>query len=214
MNFQHPIEIKNSKTDLPVPVINNVHLHSIYNPEREADSFVTANEQSIEKSSNILVFGLGFGYHLASLERRLKNLFPKGFRVYCIEPNRTLVKKWNELRPNSIGGNVKVICNDDIKEFYKNIDLVKFLSEKPTILPHPASFQLNENFYKEFMSFHYPTTIAESLPFIEDPSFQDYLSVDGTHETTDEFFRRISNKSFLQGKDYLTLALAEMVSAL
>lgn len=214
MNFQYPVEIKNSKTDLPVPVINNVHLHSIYNPEREADGFVTANEQTIEKSSDILVFGLGFGYHLISLEKKLKTIYPKGFRVFCIEPNRNLVDKWRELRPGSLSQNVKVLCYDDIKSFYKNGELVRFLSDKPTILPHPASFQLNESFFKAFMSFHYPTTINESLEFIDDPMLRDYLSLDGTHETTDEFFKRIQNKSFLQGKDFLTLALAEMTSAL
>lgn len=216
MNSNHllEVEIKNSKTDLPVPVINSVHLHSIYNPEREAESFITANERLIEKSPQILIFGLGFGYHLSSLDQKLKELYPKGYTVYCIEPNGNLVEKWRSLRPSTLSENISVLNYQEIKEYYQDISLVNFLSNKPTIIPHPASFQLNESFFKSFMSFHYPTTIKESLAFIEDPTLRDYLSIDGIHETTDEFFSRINKKGFLQGRDFLTLALAEMTSSL
>lgn len=212
MNHLSNVDIKNSKTDLPVPVINSVHLHSIYNPEREAQSFVSANEKLIEKSSQILVFGLGFGYHLISLETKLKGIFPKGYEVYCIDPNKNLVEKWKELRPATLSSKIKVINYDEIQDYYKDISLVNFLSNKPTILPHPASFQLNEAFFKSFMSFHYPTTVSQSLHFIQDSELKEYLAIDGTHETTDEFFKRIENKNFLQGKDFLTLALSEMVT--
>ena len=205
------VEVKSSKTDLPVPVVNNVHLHSIYNPEREAEGFVGASEKTLSKSSKILVFGLGFGYHIAKMEQRLKALYPNGYQVFVIEPNQELYRKWKDLRPNIFSPNIKVISYSEVKDFYKDKELVEFLSEKPGILPHPASFQLNDKFFKIFMSFHYPTSIMESLYFIEDEKLISYLQNEDTSQSTSELIERVKNKGFLQGYDFLTLALDEMV---
>lgn len=206
------VEIKSSKTDLPVPVVNSVHLHSIYNPEREAEGFVNASENTLAKGSKILIFGLGFGYHIAKTEQRLKTLYPNGFSIFVIEPNKELYKKWKELRPNIFSPNTKVVCYSEVKDFYKDKELVEFLSLKPGILPHPASFQLNDSFFKTFMSFHYPTSLKESLYFIEDESFQNYFEQEEPGLNSQELFEKTKNKSFLQGYDFLTLALNEMVT--
>lgn len=205
------VEIKYSKTDLPVPVINHVHLHSIYNPEREAENFVTANDAVISKGKDLLVFGLGFGYHIAKLEEALKVRYPNTYRVFVIEPNNALVEKWKSLRPTMLTPRVKVVSYGDVKEFYKDRELVEFLSEKPSILPHPASFQLNEDFFRGFMSYHYPTSLSESLAFVQNIEMRNYLEQGDTNETTDEFFNTIKNKPFLHGRDFLTMALSEMV---
>lgn len=206
------VEIKSSKTDLPVPVIEGVHLHSIYNPVREAEGFITASEEQIKKSKNILVFGLGLGYHLARLEDRLKALYQNDYQVFVIEPNGELYQKWKELRPNILSANIKVVTKEDIKSYYQERELVEFLSERPTILPHPASFQLNETFFKTFMTYHYPTTLKESLPFIEDQNFRDYLDGLDQEQNTDELFKTIKTKPFIQGYDFLLLALNEMTN--
>ena len=67
LNFNYNLEIKFSKTGLPIPLVNGTHLHSNYNPEREAEGFVTQNDDIISKSSRVLLFGLGFGYHIHQL---------------------------------------------------------------------------------------------------------------------------------------------------
>ena len=57
---QNTIEIKESKTGLPIPVVNGVHLHSSYNPTKEAESFVEKfNIESISpnKDFEIGVYG-------------------------------------------------------------------------------------------------------------------------------------------------------------
>jgi len=205
------VEIKVSKTDLPVPVINHVHLHSIYNPEREAEGFVSANEPTITRNNNILLFGLGFGYHIAKLESKMKALYPSKYNIFVIEPNRELYEKWKSMRPNQFSSRVKVVCYSSIKGFYKDKELVEFLSDKPGILPHQASFQLNEEFFKAFMSYHYPSSLKESYDFIESERFKDYLMMSDSNITTDEFFQATKSKPFVQGYDFLSLALAEMV---
>jgi hypothetical protein len=211
-NYTNVVEIKISKTDLPVPVINHVHLHSIYNPEREAEGFISANENVFAKSSKVLVFGLGFGYHLAKLEQRLKSLYPNNYEIFVIEPNRDLYEKWKDMRPTMFSPRTRVVCYDTVKDFYKDLELVEFMSEKPAILPHQASFQLNETFYRSFMSYHYPSALNESLSFIQSEDFKEYLMMADTKMTTDEFFQQTREKTFLQGYDFLTMALSEMVT--
>lgn len=206
------VEIKNSKTDLPVPVINGVHLHSIYNPEREAEGFITASEEQLKKGNRILVFGLGMGYHLAKLESRLKSLYQNDYQVFVIEPNRDLVSKWKELRPNILSPQIKVVNKDDVKGYYQDKELVEFLATRPTILPHPASFQLNETFFKTFMTYHYPTAIKESVPFINNVEFKNYLDNEDPDQSTDELFASVKSKGFVHGHDFLVLALDEIVN--
>jgi hypothetical protein len=210
-NSINVVEIKSSKTDLPVPVINGVHLHSIYNPEREAESFVSASENNLKKNSDLLIFGLGFGYHLAKIEARMKALYGDDYRIFVIEPHNELYKKWKELKPNILSPRVKVVHYSEVKDFYKDKELVSFLSDKPSILPHPASFQLNESFYKTFMTFHYPTSLKESLFFIEDSEFAEYLQQQDLSQSTDEFTESIKSKPFIQGNDFIALALKEMI---
>lgn len=205
------VEIKSSKTDLPVPVINGVHLHSIYNPEREAEGFVSASEEHLKKNSSLLVFGLGFGYHLTKIEARMKALYNDNYQIFVIEPNTELFNKWKSLKPNIISAKVKVVSYTEVKDFYKDKELVSFLSGKPSILPHPASFQLNESFFKTFMTYHYPTSLKESLFFIENESFRNYLEEQDVNQSTEEFIQSIKNKPFIQGNDFLALALSEMV---
>ncbi|MCR9205589.1 MAG: hypothetical protein NXH75_13480, partial [Halobacteriovoraceae bacterium] len=106
----------------------------------------------------------------------------------------------------------KVVCYDTVKDFYKDLELVEFMSEKPAILPHQASFQLNETFYRSFMSYHYPSALNESLSFIQSEDFKEYLMMADTKMTTDEFFQQTREKTFLQGYDFLTMALSEMVT--
>jgi hypothetical protein len=206
------LNVKMSKTDQPVPVLGGVHLHSIYNPDREAEGFISANEKNFKEESQVLIFGLGFGYHISKLEARLKALHGDEYRIFVIEPSKELYQRWKDLRPTSFSSRVKIVQFENVKDFFKDKELVEFLSDKPHVLPHPASFQLNESFYKSFMSFHYPTTIDESQFFVESEEYSKYLSQAPEGESTEEIFQRVKGKSFLQKHDFLTLALSEMVT--
>ena len=53
MELNFSIEVKQSKTNLPVPVINGIHLHSIYNPEREAENF---GQNKLSELKKIIMF--------------------------------------------------------------------------------------------------------------------------------------------------------------
>lgn len=211
-NTFNSIIIKESKTGHPIPVINNVHLHSIYNPEREADGFVGGNESTIKTSKQILIFGLGFAYHIERLEREMTKFHQQNYEIFVIEPNTSLYKSFMEKRQKRLSERVKVFCFDNVKEFYQQKTLVEFLSNKPAILPHPASFQLNEGFFKSFMSFHYPNGLKDSLAFIEGQTFKNYIESFDSNLSTEQLFEEVKSKPFIKENDFLILALSEMVS--
>ncbi len=203
--------VKYSKSEQPIPVINGVHLHSIYNPEREASGFVTNQVENLKASKSILIFGLGFGYHITQIEEKMKAFHPMGYKIFVIEPNLEIVEKWKELNPTSFSDHVTVVSHRTIKDFYKDTALVDFMSSRPAVIPHPASFQLNMAFFKDFMSYCYPKEIDESAFFVEAETFRNYLTSENRNETTEDFFERVRGKSFLQSYDFLSLALAELV---
>jgi hypothetical protein len=78
-------QIKVAKSGHKIPVINDVHLHSSYDPIKEASAFIDkVIKQPLQ--SNYLILGLGFGYHIKELVSRLNqsNIKPN---LVIIEPN-------------------------------------------------------------------------------------------------------------------------------
>lgn len=200
------IEIKMSKSNHPVPVIDTIHLHSIYSPIREAESFIKSNEKKISGSNRILVFGLGFGYHLAALEERLKATH-KDYEVTVIEPNSSLIDFWKEYKPVSLSSRVRIVSYNEIKSYFEDALLTDFLSSKPSIVSHTASFQLNEAFFKNFMNFSYPSDTTSTSRFIENPSFRSYLESKNM-VASEEVINELEQGEKKLGKwDYLTLAI-------
>ena len=61
-------------------------LHSKYDPTQEATQFIDANYS--DESSNYILIGLGLGYHLNDLHRRIS---PQD-RIIIFEKNPTLVR--------------------------------------------------------------------------------------------------------------------------
>lgn len=203
------IQIKTSKTNLPVPVIKSIHLHSIYNPEKEALGLASSNDETLKKNKNILIFGLGFGYHVSALEKELYEYHQNKYQIYVIEPNREIIHQWKKLKPTSFSSHTIVAGHRTIKEFYQDVELVDFMSNGPAVIAHPASFQLNASFFKEFMSYHYPKDIHNSSFFIESLAFKEFLKKE--NNTTDNIFKQIRRKKELNKYDFLTLALDEII---
>ncbi|MCF8724335.1 spore maturation protein CgeB [Nitrospina gracilis] len=83
-NFSISYSIEN----LPVPVLENNSLHSTYYPERDAAASI--REFNPEPDSVIVVFGLGFGYHVRALLDRFPN------NIVVIEPRMSLFRAFLE----------------------------------------------------------------------------------------------------------------------
>ena len=87
-------EFKTSRNGLKVPVIKGIHLHSIYNPIKEAEAFAQGYEDTIKAKNKILILGLGFGYHIEEVAKLL-NQYHEKYEVIVLEPNSKLVEEFN-----------------------------------------------------------------------------------------------------------------------
>tara|TARA_R110000868_G_scaffold97619_7_gene268605 strand:- start:986 stop:1666 length:681 start_codon:yes stop_codon:yes gene_type:complete len=192
LNFDSPIEVKLSKSNTPVPVVDGIHLHSIYNPSKEAVGLIAKYEEAIAKQNKILVLGLGFGYHVWQLESILGRLH-KNFEVIVIEPDIRMYDSFKKHAPVEFSNKTRIVSANTISEFYDDINLVKFMAGKPLVVPHAASFNLREDFFKKFMSFNASNELSDVVSKVHDVNLRNYLLSLG--EPSDDFDTAISRKS-------------------
>ena len=160
------IELKQSRSGKTVPVVGGIYLHSIYNPEKEAQAFASNYENSIKSKSHILMLGLGFGYHVEEVAK-LAAKYHETFKIVVLEPNQKLVQAHNEA-----GGfddsRIEVINASRPTEVFENYEFIMFLSQKPAILRHESSFNLSKAFFKEFLTFKAPTNMNNFSALMSD----------------------------------------------
>jgi hypothetical protein len=167
-------EIKVSKTDHKVPVVNEVHLHSIYNPVREAAGLIAKNRKLINVKNEILVLGLGFGYHVSEAIVALKEKWGTDYKVIVIEPNEKVYRDYLEFNEIS-DSNLTIYAGYEVRELYKTRDLVNYLLTKPGIIAHPASFNLYEDYYKNLLSYQAPKNVGSFDEYIESVVLRDNI---------------------------------------
>ncbi len=196
------IEIKKSKVDTPVPVVEGIHLHSIYNPAKEAESLIGKYRDSLETQNNVLVLGLGFGYHVWQLESELRK-HQQSWQLFVIEPNTKMTAEFQKFKPVEFSSNTRVISGDDVADFYDDIALVKFMASKPLVIPHPSSFNLNESFFKEFMSFQASTRLDVVASKVEDNDLRKYLaSLGDVNDDISNVLQELTFKQNLNSNDH------------
>lgn len=197
-------EIKVSKTGLKVPVVNGVHLHSIYNPMKEAESFIELNFKGPE-IKNYLFFGLGFGYHISALLKKLKEHKVQA-RIVVIEPNPTVTYDCIELDLIN-QDDIYLVVNQTPQQIYSNKDLTRFLLKKPQIVSHPSSFNLYSDYYRELLSYEASESKEDIISSLQSPTLQEYLKDQEGETYTDIINSLKERRSFSSDLDLLALAL-------
>ena len=208
--FIDQYEIKTSRTEQKVPVVNSVHLHSIYNPYKEAEALLDKYTEAISNNSEVLVLGLGFAYHVNELVERMTKTHGENFRIVVIEPNMSVYNDCLDL--NLLNKkNILVYAGYSPRELYADGDLVHFLLKKPIVIAHPPSFNLCQIYFKDFLSFEAPTKIGESMDFVSHASVRKYLESFDQDKTFKEILKTsIAEQSKFQSMDFLAMALYEM----
>jgi len=205
-------EIKNSRTDHPIPVVNGVLLHSIYNPVKEAESIVEKHLDALQGKSEVLILGLGFGYHVNEVIKKLEEKFQDSFRVIVIEPN---IDMYNDCIKHDLLNkkNVLVYAGFSASELFSDIDFVHFLLGKPTVIAHPPSFNLFQLYYKSVLSFVAPKNLKDTKEFITNPDIKAYLRQFDENQSFKEIIQKtIPEKQNLSSIDFLSLALSELTN--
>ncbi|MBT3234974.1 MAG: hypothetical protein HN353_03390 [Bdellovibrionales bacterium] len=178
MSLQLPsidiFEIRSAKNGLDVPYINGVHLHSIYNPTREAETLANNNLDVIKEKRYALVLGLGMAYHVQKIIDSLSEYHDQ-YHVMVIDPCIQSYKHCEKM--NLIDEeHVTVMAGISVKNLYQNSAVIDFLIAQPSVIAHPASFNLYNSYYKDFLSYRAPTQLADVAPLIEDRAIQDFLA--------------------------------------
>jgi hypothetical protein len=209
--YVHSFEIETTKYGLKIPVVNGIHLHSIYDPEKEAKDLIKENLSMLSQKKAVLVFGLGFGYHLKELVAYFKNHWGKDFLIAVIEPLNQTVSECETLGllPPE---NVLIFSGMEIGELYSNPSFANFLLKKPGILPHPPSLSFYNDYFKELMLQRAPTNLKETLELIENTEVRKYLSEFSTEFSLDYFLKNnLPHKTPLNNpNDFLFHALREI----
>lgn len=206
--YVHSYEIESTKSGLKIPVINGIHLHSIYDPEKEAKDLIQENLGMLCQKKAILVFGLGLGYHLKELVGFLKNQWGNDFLIAVIEPLEQTVtecEKLGLLPPE----NVLIFSGMEISELYANQAFTEFLLKKPGILPHPPSLSFFNDYFKDLMLQRAKKKLKNTVDLIENPEIKKYLSAFSGDLSLDSFFSgQLAHKTPLNSPyDFLFHAL-------
>jgi uncharacterized phage-like protein YoqJ len=203
-------ELIKSRNGLTVPVINGVHLHSIYNPVKEAEAFAKGYEEVLMSKNSVLILGLGFGYHVEEVAKILSNNHDN-YKVIVVEPNTKLVEDFNEKRKFE-DANISIINPLDVSELFEDQTFIKFLIHKPCIIKHDASFNLDKKFYTDFLTYNAPSRIEDYLHLIKNDEFKEYLD---TYK--DSSFDQLINCIVTNGRvnnknDFAALAFMTMIN--
>ncbi|RPJ76005.1 MAG: hypothetical protein EHM20_08090 [Alphaproteobacteria bacterium] len=203
-------EVRTSRTEQKIPVVNGVHLHSIYNPFKEAETLVEAHTEALKNKNEVLVLGLGFAYHVNAIIEKLTQFHGDDFKVIVIEPNVQVYDDciaFNLLNKK----NVLVYTGFKSKELYCDIDLIHFLLGKPAMIAHPASYNLYQYYFKTILTYEAPRSLGSIKDFVSSPEVKKYLDGFNPESTLDNvLFKEVPNKAHFEQTDFLAMALAEM----
>ena len=205
-------EIKISKTGHEIPVVNNIHLHSIYDPFKEADEFIKKNYKFLKSKNNILFLGLGFGYHIDCASKVLNNYHNGNYSIVVVEPNQQIAQDCVTVRKLN-NENVKLYIKKTVESLYFDENLVSFLLKRPSIISHPPSFNLYKDYFKEFLTYKSPQNISWMKNISLDKDLRKFLNELNPQQDIDSYIKdELMQKRIVKNEnEYLLLALYHLV---
>ena len=168
-------EIKVSKTGLKIPVLDGVHLHSIYNPDKEAQTFVSGYADQLVNNNKVLILGLGFAYHVNAFEILARKIHGNNFKIVVIDPSTEVYNDCSQLGLISPTKNISIYTNENIDELYEDDFLINFPLSKPILAAHTASFNYYRKFFQNFLTFKPINTAQYLATKTKDPELKNFL---------------------------------------
>jgi len=206
-------EVKTAKTDYKVPVVNEVHLHSVYNPIKEATTLIEKHKEVLEAKSDLLIFGLGFGYHVQEAVNFLKEKYGEDYRVIVIDPNNDVVNDCLKIQKFDTK-NVIIYSGEAVENLYSDINLVSFLINKPAVIPHPASFNLYGDYFKSFLTYKAKKETSAICAHIQSEVLRNHiLEKENEINLLDMIENQIQTKAKVDNElDFMMLAFKHMTA--
>ena len=190
-------KLTTARNGLTVPVINGIHLHSVYNPTKEAEAFVKGYENILSHKKYVLVLGLGFGYHIEQIAKQLNDNH-KDYQIVVLESSKQLIEDFNLTRPFE-DRRISIKQANTTETLFSDWQFIQFLMKKPAIIKHDTSFSLNKDFYTNFLSFQASRSINNYRSLLRANAYK-WLAVEDREESfTDKVeLLRQSNKQLSQ----------------
>ena len=171
----YSLRVVAGRKNFPVPVVNDIYLHSLYDPIREADSFVQKNKDKIYQKNYFLILGLGFAYHVNGLIEELKKKHSDKWGIIVIEPNIKMFKECIGRKLITEDNHLKIFNGMEIEELYSKKKLIDFMVSKPIVLVHETSYNLYLDYYKKFLNYRAPYKSQEISSGVNSQIIQRYL---------------------------------------
>jgi spore maturation protein CgeB len=131
------LQILTSKTGLPSLKAGGIAIHSLYDPLKEAQEWIKYYREKLSKTSTIVVFGFGLGYHVTELLRYLKAEGLSG-DVFVFEPRHDILRTAFELTDLShILHRIRFITDDEVLKIKKDFLVLK---HEPSVNLSPTYF--------------------------------------------------------------------------
>lgn len=210
-NSINQFEVKYSRMGSPVAVVKGVHLHSIYDPQREAENFIENQIKNLKGKTDVIILGLGFGYHVKALQNYFASIKTEA-NIVIIEPNKDVYNYVVEKHLIDLD-QVKVIHTNSIDELYSNEKLVHFLLQKPAIIAHPASFNHYHSFFKEFLTYTAPTNIGNLKRLAQHDEIKEYLNTLDPNLDIESYLALVELKTEHSEMDFLMMAIGEIINS-
>ncbi|AFM42716.1 hypothetical protein Desaci_3835 [Desulfosporosinus acidiphilus SJ4] len=136
LNDGRILRIFKAKNGQPTLSVNDVLVHSRFDPAREAFSLLENNKAIYQDKENVVVYGLAFGYHVTELLKRISSdcqvyVFEADTAVLSQAKTLDLVKEMmDDRRLSLIGGDQ----SNFLTEFAEKLNLVEnILIYKPSL---------------------------------------------------------------------------------
>jgi spore maturation protein CgeB len=129
-------EIVYGRTNLPSLRINDITLHSLFDPEKEAKAWVRHYDELIKDKSAVFVLGFGLGYHLLELCRVTDR------EVTVFEPSIDILRTALEtVDLTSILSRIKIVTDGKVENYRGKI----------VTLQHNPSVNLDKTYFEQIL---------------------------------------------------------------
>lgn len=192
-------------------LIGDIEMHSRFNPVQEAYEQTMNIEDKLEKHSRILVLGSGLGYHIQQLEFKMR-AFHKDPQIFVVEPNEEVANlaKQSHIIPQK---HVTIFSGRDLDSYYQCTEFVEFLNDRPLIVPHKPTLNLENDFFKKFLSYKASNKIFKIHNIIS-PEIRHMFDDADSSATLNQFLDDINNKESLTIDDFKLLAFRDLCDSL
>ena len=142
-------EVILSRNGLPIIKIKDIHLHSQYDPLRDARNWAEKCRGETNGSLPVVILGLGLGYHV----RELLEMVQDETEIIVIEPRIQVLRKAMEhVDLQKVLNRIKLLVNEDIEGLFQKEPLEHLKdNENDIIVRHNPSVKANNTYFEEFL---------------------------------------------------------------